>query len=144
MPYTPWPINHNSTNSNFQPRPNSHISLLPTLNIPRLLQSTPSKLAINRIFDEKRVKGICFWCDEKFVSGHKYRRKQAFVIQLHVETKGNEEGEVISEVVEHNSTIEEHVLMQLSFQTLYGSIGARTMRLGGMHRRKRLYILIDS
>lgn len=63
---------------------------------------------------------------------------------MHAETKGNEEGKVISEVVEHNSTIEEHVLMQLSFQTLHDSIGARTVRLGGMHRRKRLYILIDS
>lgn len=60
MPYTPWPINHNSTNSNFQPRPNSHISLLPTLNIPRLLQSTPSKLAINRILMKRELRESAF------------------------------------------------------------------------------------
>ncbi|XP_047263714.1 uncharacterized protein LOC124896227 [Capsicum annuum] len=33
--------------------------------------------------DEKRAKGLCYWCDEKFNLGHNYkRRKQLFIFEV--------------------------------------------------------------
>lgn len=68
-----------------------------------------------------------FWCDEKAGPGHKCQ-KQAYVIQLHVETEGGEGLENYGDVAESvsvnygdNCENEEHGLMQLSLQTLQGS-----------------------
>ncbi|GKV17922.1 hypothetical protein SLEP1_g28374 [Rubroshorea leprosula] len=32
--------------------------------------------------EEKKVKGLCFWCDEKFVPGHRYHQKKLFNIEV--------------------------------------------------------------
>lgn len=45
--------------------------------------------------NEKRAKGLCFWCDEKFEHGHKCRGKK---LQLfHIEVEDVEEGQEIEE-----------------------------------------------
>ena len=33
-------------------------------------------------FDERRAKGLCFWCDEKFVLGHKCKQKQLYLVEV--------------------------------------------------------------
>lgn len=50
-------------------------------------------------FSEKRAKGICFWCDEKFKPGHKCKGTKGQIYQL--EVQGDEENELEEdEVVE--------------------------------------------
>lgn len=41
-----------------------------------------SKTTSNKLFNEKITKGICFWCDDKYVSGHKCPKKQTYLLQL--------------------------------------------------------------
>lgn len=45
---------------------------------------------------------------------------------------------------EQENFVEDQGLMQLSLQALHGSVGVRTMRLTRMHRKKQVYILINS
>lgn len=92
----------------------------------------------------KELREFVFGSMRNLFPGHNYRRKQTFVIQLHVETKGSEEGKAINEVIEQSPSIKEHGLMQISLQTLQGFVSAQTIWLSGMHVKKRLFILIDS
>lgn len=60
-----------------------------------------------------------------------------------METKGDDKTEVLSEVRAQGFVVKKHGLMQLSLQILQKSLGARIMRLNGMHGRRTLYILVD-
>lgn len=53
---------------------------------------------------------------KSFIPGHNCKRKQTFIIQLHIEIEGNKEGEIVSEVIKQSSFVEEHGLMQLFFR----------------------------
>lgn len=94
------PLISNSIAKNSQTKPDNSTRLLPNPNIPKLPSIMLAKSTTSRIFYEKRAKGIYFWYDEKFVSGHTCRRKQTFAIQLHVEIKGIEECEASKDVGE--------------------------------------------
>lgn len=32
----------------------------------------------NKELNERRAKGLCFWCDEKFVTGHRCKNKRLY------------------------------------------------------------------
>ncbi|KAF2301133.1 hypothetical protein GH714_020363 [Hevea brasiliensis] len=60
--------------------------LLHTPNIPKLPINTTTNpkqpVLTSKELNEKRTKGLCFWCDEKFVPGHKCKKRQAFTMQF--------------------------------------------------------------
>ncbi|KAF2311626.1 hypothetical protein GH714_025327 [Hevea brasiliensis] len=109
------------------PLPNN-ASKLP-MGISKLLNNLNSKQ-----FNEKREKGLCFWCDEKFLPGHKCMKCQAFVMQIIVD-KG-EDGEEIEEI----KVGEE---LQLSLSALKGTQGAQTMCIHGCRGKLQLQVLVD-
>lgn len=42
--------------------------------------------------EERKAKGLCFWCDEKYTMGHKCKKKQLFSVEmLGEEEKGVQE-----------------------------------------------------
>ena len=67
--------------------------------------------------------------------------KQAFVLQLHVNTEDEEEEGFVED---KNLEPTEPKLMQLSLYALNGATGSNTMRLMGMQGKQTLFILIDS
>lgn len=69
---------------------------------------------------------------------HKCKKRQAFVIQLHMEPVEEETTKVVVAEVENPGLIE------LSFQVFQGLVRFRTMRIMGMHGRRQLFILVDS
>jgi hypothetical protein len=38
----------------------------------------PTKTLRNKELDERRAKGLCFWCDEKFIPVHRCRNKRVY------------------------------------------------------------------
>lgn len=36
----------------------------------------------SREIEMRRAKGLCYWCPEKYVAGHRCRGKQLFVIEV--------------------------------------------------------------
>ncbi|XP_071694493.1 uncharacterized protein [Rutidosis leptorrhynchoides] len=98
--------------------------------------------------EEKRLKGLCFYCDQKYGPGHKFSG-QIYSLEVLV---GNELGdeeeldvpalgddtemEVNDEVIEYTP--------QISLHALTGTTAYQTMRVFGHVNKKPVHILIDS
>ena len=89
--------------------------------------------------DERRAKGLCFWCEEKYTPNHKCKKRQAFVMQLIVEGIEDEEGVGKREIEEEVVTD-----VQLSLSAMWGIQEAQTMRIIGEYGKKKLHILVDT
>ena len=53
--------------------------------LPQPTRVTPQQL------EEKRAKGICYNCDNKYIKGHKYVEKKLFYIDCEEEEEKNQE-----------------------------------------------------
>lgn len=90
--------------------------------------------------DEKRAKGLCFWCDEKFTFGHKRANRKLYSMVLEQMEEEDEAVEPVqSETKEEGATVSLHALNGV------GLTGKnQTMKLIGHFKKRRLNILIDS
>ena len=89
---------------------------------------------------DKRAKGLCFWCDEKYENGHKCKGKRPQLFHIEVEDdeeEGQEEGE-------EEGGVTEVMCAQISLQALDGNCNFHTMRMVGQHNRRPLHVLLDS
>lgn len=117
--------------------------LLPTPNIPKLQNQIPPKdnrSLTSKEFDERRAKGLCFWCNEKYTFGHKCKQKQLYTLELQADTGDEEE---LPMETKGDKEREGPSLMQLSVQALNGAVGPRIMRLEGSYGKWSLFILVD-
>lgn len=111
-----------------------------------LTRKTPTQPNSNRRtltaaeFNDKRAKGLCFWCDEKFEPGHncKGKRPQFY----HLEVEGVEEQD--QEAGVDSQLEEEGQCAHISIQAMDGSSQFQTMRVVGHHHKKQLHMLLDS
>ncbi|GAV64975.1 hypothetical protein CFOL_v3_08490, partial [Cephalotus follicularis] len=106
---------------------------LPTGN-PKFSKPLPSKY-----MDERRLKNLCFWCDEKFVPGHKCKNRQLYMMEI----KGflEEEGNDGLAGCGNEDTNQQP---ELSLHALTGAMGHQTMQVVGMIGRRPMQVLIDS
>lgn len=95
-----------------------------------------SKILTSKEIEEKRSKGLCFGCEEKYTPGHKCKHHQLFLMEIE-EDEAPLEDEQTQEV-----TVEEQPLISLHAMT--GSFGGSTIRVEGQAGNRRLHILIDS
>ncbi|XP_042012423.1 uncharacterized protein LOC121760896 [Salvia splendens] len=90
---------------------------------------------------DKRAKGLCYGCDEKFDKGHRCARKQIYLLEIDDGMHAVDyEFEVITEELgeDKNPFISIHAINGSSAR------GFRTMRVTGRIGKKALHILIDS
>lgn len=101
----------------------------------------PHKRVSNAEMEEMRAKGLCFWCDEKFMFGHKCSGRRLYSLVLEPAVEGEEvEGSTLMEPKEGD-------VAELSLYVLCGlemSLENQTMKLIGYDKKRRLNILIDS
>lgn len=94
-------------------------------------------------FNDKRAKNICFWCDERYVPGHKCKGKKPQLYHIEMEADDvvqEEEQEEIAEPEKEGDT----QCAQISVQAIEGVTTYQTMRVTGHHGKKYLQILLDS
>ncbi|GJY03062.1 hypothetical protein Tco_0361214 [Tanacetum coccineum] len=102
------------------------------------------KLLSQKEFAEKRAKNLCFYCDKKYVSGHKCEG-QMFALEI----KGVEGEECLEEeepgMIEHelSEPVYQHI-PHISLNDLSGVPTHNTMRLKGHVLKQILHILMDS
>ncbi|GJR54706.1 retrovirus-related pol polyprotein from transposon 17.6 [Tanacetum coccineum] len=73
---------------------------------------------------EHRDKGLCYYCDEKFVSGHRCGRPQLFMIEDSLEVNRDDDRKV-----EFEPEIESQgVVPEISFHAISGTSHPRTLR----------------
>lgn len=102
--------------------------------------NTQRKTLTTAEFNEKRAKGLCYWCDEKYEAGHRCKGKRPQVYQLEVEVGGDIEEESEDEVDMEGTTECAH----LSLHALDGVSFFHTMRVVGHYGKTPLHILLDS
>lgn len=88
--------------------------------------NTNRKTLTSAEFYEKRAKGICFWCDEKYEAGHKCRGKKPQLYHIEIEEIDDmEETEMVVE--EKGEDKEDLQCAQISVQALEGMNAFLTM-----------------
>jgi len=104
--------------------------------------SKPRKILTSREIDEKRTKGMCFFCDEKYYPGHKCAG-QVYSLEL-VEEHSGEEGQERNEEDCGSSMLQEEEQPLISLQALQGVSSYQTMRVKGRVGSQTLHILSDT
>ncbi|KAH7513106.1 hypothetical protein FEM48_Zijuj12G0161300 [Ziziphus jujuba var. spinosa] len=131
FPRSPVPTTHNQGNPTQgllgpPPSPKTTPSTLP----PSLRRISPQEAC------ERREKGLCYYCDEKFIPGHRCAHLQLFMIV--------DEAEIIYSDLEVTPTKEpEGITPENSFHEIAGTDHLQTFRVLGRLQNKDLIILID-
>ncbi|KAF2285305.1 hypothetical protein GH714_042347 [Hevea brasiliensis] len=133
------PVNSTSNQKNNIPNPKDQPGLLPIPNINKLPVTKKPRELTSKEFNEKRTKGLCFWCVEKFTPGHKCAKRQAFVLHIRVGKGGDDEEEML-DCEEELVTGQE---LQMSLNAMRGTPGAQTMCVAGTCGKRSLQILIN-
>ncbi|KAL5572824.1 hypothetical protein UlMin_022421 [Ulmus minor] len=87
---------------------------------------------------QRRSKGLCYRCDEKFSPGHKCKNRQLQILLVLEDDPKEEEKSPTDELSTIPSSID------LSFNSLMGFTSAQTLKLQGMLNGKSVVVLIDS
>nr|TKR74530.1 hypothetical protein D5086_0000295630 [Populus alba] len=86
---------------------------------------------------ERREKGLCYYCDEKFVPGHRCARPQLFMIEDSPQTE-------IEDVEINQPDLEpSEFLPEISFHAITGTEHPQTLRVPGKLKSKNVTVLID-
>lgn len=84
---------------------------------------------------ERRDRGLCYYCDDKWALGHRCRTPKLFLLEG---LKAEAEEEVFEDVQEElaireeQTTNEEGALLGISLHAILGTPTPRTMRLWGI------------
>jgi hypothetical protein len=104
-PYTPTSYSKNlpgSSSNTSKPFSNGLLPTPPPYNTNPINRTT--RPIRNKDLNERRAKGLCFWCDEKFVPGHRCQNKKLYSLCV-VEEDGegsDGDGVIEEEQVTHN------------------------------------------
>ncbi|KAA8534676.1 hypothetical protein F0562_032193 [Nyssa sinensis] len=90
----------------------------------------------------RREKGLCFYCDERFVPGHKCRSSQLLLIENIQNVEGEGLSEEDTELI--NDDIKTGEIPEISLHALSGWNTPRTMCIVGHIHKQPISVLIDS
>ncbi|XP_060195167.1 uncharacterized protein LOC132624400 [Lycium barbarum] len=128
------------------PTPTSAFSpvSMPTSSVPK------PKLTIKRLspteLRERREKGLCFSCDEKFTPGHKCKPSSHLLLitDEYLDASGNFDPAISDEALaKHLQASEVEAQSAISFHALAGGISANTLRFRGHVRGSPVQVLLD-
>ena len=122
------------------------------LGLPRLaaLTNTRTKIPIKKIsatqMEERKKKGLCYNCDDKWVLGHKCKNATLFLLEGVEMTQDSDSGEQFAEIEDGVTTArgqEEMVEVEITLYALVGSPTLGTMRVKGRIKTISLVFLVD-
>ena len=135
--------NNPSYRSYSRPTFSSHNSQSSSYGSPSLRFKKSGRSFTTQELDERRAKSLCFYCDEKYILGHKCKA-QMYKIELN---SHEEEGQMAEEEeeleVEEPSGFSEET-PHISLSALVGLNTYQTMGVMEKVKKNSLYILIDS
>ncbi|KAA8541233.1 hypothetical protein F0562_025160 [Nyssa sinensis] len=100
--------------------------------------ATAVKKMTQKELEERRMKGLCYGCDEKYFRVHVCKKKQLFMIEA------EEEEYVFEDVVQEMEKEDVQEELQILVHALSGSLSYKTMRIKGKVKKNVVTILIDS
>lgn len=101
----------------------------------------PKKFLSQEEMNDRRSKGLCYYCDEKYTPGHYLKHKKTQLYTMEVD-----ENEEFFEAEDGDAKEDnEGDVAHISVSAVAGiTENYRTMKVRGVHNKKILYILIDS
>ncbi|GJZ88094.1 transposon ty3-G gag-pol polyprotein [Tanacetum coccineum] len=124
----PAPSRPTTTQGILGPSPTQRLALPAPTSVRRLSQTEAR---------ERREKGLCYYCDDRYTSGHKCSKPQLFMISNVPE---DDDEEPIGDTQEQTQD-DSHA--EISFHAISGSITPQTLRLPGKIKNKEVVVLID-
>lgn len=108
-------------------------------------KTTPEtkRLTLDEINDKKK-RGLCFHCDEKFTPGHDCRKKRLYIIMDNQAEEENEEFVVIWENDNNTKEVLNEHEAGISIDAMVGSKGTHTIKVKGQIKNRAITILVDS
>jgi hypothetical protein len=98
----------------------------------------PTKSIRRQEFKDRRLKGLCFWYDDKSVPGHRCRKKKVYSLSVMEE----EDGVLEEELQEEEANVRE-LTPHISLDALEGTVGLNTLKVNGKIDKTIVCILID-
>ncbi|KAA8524303.1 hypothetical protein F0562_010726 [Nyssa sinensis] len=135
----PPPPKNNNQYQNTNPRfPNNNRK--PTIPIQRI---SPGQM------QERRAKGLCYYCDERFQPGHRCNKPKLFLLEgMKIEEIEDEEIDesmaVLNSEEPKNEEEEKGELLGISLHALAGAYAPKTMRIEGVINKISVITLIDT
>jgi hypothetical protein len=86
---------------------------------------------------ERREKGLCYYCDEKFIPGHRCQRPQLFMICDAKDQDSVEQSELLP------ATEDQEAIPEISFHIIASTAHPQTLRVMGRLRSKEVMVLTD-
>ncbi|GKA70256.1 putative mitochondrial protein [Tanacetum coccineum] len=103
----------------------------------------PQRRLSQKEYKEKRAKNLRFYCDKKYVPGHKCSG-QMFSIEVLGEDEMHDSVEELEEQVTEEVVAEPVIYPYISLNSLAGVNTFHTMRIKGHVRKQDIHILVDS
>nr|TKR84335.1 hypothetical protein D5086_0000258830 [Populus alba] len=104
-------------------------------------RATPFPTSFRRITNqearERREKGLCYYCDEKFIPGHRYERPQLFMIEDTSHTSLEESTDDSQDMLNSED------MPEISFHAIVGAEHPQTLHVLGNLKNKSVTMLID-
>ncbi|PHT92339.1 hypothetical protein T459_00221 [Capsicum annuum] len=100
--------------------------------------------------NDKRARGLCYFCNDKYMPGHKCNNsKQLYLLEVDEsedldESQIEQDGEVQEKQGDQLELGHPAEHMEISMHALNGSLGFRTLKVTGYHSKMELHILIDT
>jgi hypothetical protein len=121
------------TNPNIYRENNAHSSKKPQ----------PTRLTHQQL-EERKAKGLCFNCDNKYSKGHKCGEKKLFYIDCEEEEEQEQEQEQEPSQDENVEAISsEELTPTISCNALAGINTPQTLKIEGYIKKKKVIVLID-
>lgn len=107
--------------------------------------SEVKRLTLDELNDKKK-KGLCFHCDEKFVPGHDCKKKKLFLMveEEEMPVADHELAIMWENEEEEQSPIENQDEAAISLNAMMGARCSNTVKIKGKLKHKTISILIDS
>ncbi|KAG8391002.1 hypothetical protein BUALT_Bualt01G0142700 [Buddleja alternifolia] len=146
-------LKHNSTfqkNTPLLPTPPQSYNSSFKNNLPPSTTPKPTgKRLTPQELEEKRAKGLCFLCDERYSREHIYAKKrQLYILDMNEDLDGImvEHLPVDNDMFDTHDTPDEfpHNNFHISMNAMSGIHDFRTMRVTGSFKGKNIHILIDT
>lgn len=89
---------------------------------------------------DKKAKGICFRCDDKWSMGHRCRKRELSVLLIDDENVDDNEEEIEDD---NSASQSEGVTAEVSLNSVFGISNPKTMKLSGRIEGKEVVVMID-
>lgn len=101
----------------------------------------PKKFLSQEEMSDRRTKRLCYHCDEKYTPDHYLKHKK---IQLYSMDMNGDEDDVFEDASQNIDEEEDDIRPKVSVNAVLGVSDFRTMKIKGDHKKRTIFLLVDS